>query len=501
MTATIPGWTPEMERLFKEVLFRFLEEVHSTKAALYLLAEDGSYLLVTQYGFGRRDQLAAELSAQHPMVLIARRLRTRAQAFNGPDEVPEMAEYLRGAGTARLLVTPLYGGSRLVGLVDARDKGRKAPFTEGDKASAGMIAATFLELMERHQLYTDLREARSAEVPTPQQRTEQVPERKEPVGFDSKALDELRRSFRIAQQVPGVRGIVWTICGGDAAHTVLEGPSPVGEDEVLAAREHHRDLVGTAVGDLPDAWTTDVVVLDSDGGGERELADGDVLLLDESWLLAVSVLGPVGSSAPRAVLELLRSSARLLQRVAVSERRWRGVARKLLTPGEQGYPELVTHSENVSRLAWRMAAVMGEGDETMELAAVAGLLHDVGMRELDYPRLYRHPSPGPAERRLYTRHPVIGERLLREAGLDELATVVRHHHERWDGEGHPDRLSGEAIPHLSRLVHVAEVFDTLTSDNSYRRPMPIREAISVLRSASKAQFDPEMVDVLERVAR
>ena len=128
MGVGVPGWSPGLERSFKEILYRFLEEVQSTKAAFYLLAPDGTYVLMAQYGFGRRDLLAAELHARDPVVLRARDLRTHPHAINHPDEAPELAPFLEGAGTARLLLVPLWEGSRLLGFVDARDKGRKRPF-------------------------------------------------------------------------------------------------------------------------------------------------------------------------------------------------------------------------------------------------------------------------------------------------------------------------------------------------------------------------------------
>jgi HD-GYP domain-containing protein (c-di-GMP phosphodiesterase class II) len=122
------------------------------------------------------------------------------------------------------------------------------------------------------------------------------------------------------------------------------------------------------------------------------------------------------------------------------------------------------------------------------------------MRELDYERLYRLERPGPEHRRVYRRHVVVGERIVRGVGLDEVAAAIRHHHERWDGTGYPDRLGRNQIPELARLVHVAEVFDVLTSPSSYLAPVPQERALATLASAGGGQFDPEMVELLARVA-
>jgi HD-GYP domain-containing protein (c-di-GMP phosphodiesterase class II) len=139
---------------------------------------------------------------------------------------------------------------------------------------------------------------------------------------------------------------------------------------------------------------------------------------------------------------------------------------------------------------------MGLDDATVEDAAVAGLLHDVGMRELDYDRLYRHPSPGTEERRTYRRHPEIGAARLDGICPARVVAAVRSHHERWDGTGYPDRLSGEAIPQLSRIVHLAETWDVLTSPTSYRSGGTREVAETVVRQEAGHQFDPRLVRVL-----
>ena len=146
-----------------------------------------------------------------------------------------------------------------------------------------------------------------------------------------------------------------------------------------------------------------------------------------------------------------------------------------------------------------MAHAAGVDHEQAELAAIAGLLHDVGMRELDYENLYRLSDPSAEQRAVYRRHPVVGEAIVRGVGLESVADAVRHHHERVDGKGYPDRIGGDQIPWLARLVHVAEVFDVLTSPTSYLEAVPPERALSIIESVSGRQFDPEVVELLVRV--
>jgi HD-GYP domain-containing protein (c-di-GMP phosphodiesterase class II) len=145
-----------------------------------------------------------------------------------------------------------------------------------------------------------------------------------------------------------------------------------------------------------------------------------------------------------------------------------------------------------------MARLLSLPPGEVEDAAMAGLLHDVGMRELDYDRLYRHRAPSAEDRRTYQQHVTVGADLLRGAGLGGVATAVRHHHERWDGGGYPDHLAGDGIPLLARIVHLAEVYDVLTSADSYRPAVSPERALGIIRSAAGQQFDPGLVPTLQR---
>jgi putative nucleotidyltransferase with HDIG domain len=224
-----------------------------------------------------------------------------------------------------------------------------------------------------------------------------------------------------------------------------------------------------------------------------------VPLTSDGWSLVVSVVGAEGSSDPAGVLERVQRELDGVHQMSQLRYTRRSLAQRLVQPGEARYPELLTHSAAVSRLCWQMAHAAGVDHEHAELAAITGLLHDVGMRELDYDTLYRLADPTSEQRAVYRKHPVVGESIVRGVGLESVADAIRHHHERWDGKGYPDRIGGTDIPWLARLVHVAEVFDVLTSPTSYVAAVPADRALSTLESASGRQFDPDMVELLVRV--
>ena len=219
------------------------------------------------------------------------------------------------------------------------------------------------------------------------------------------------------------------------------------------------------------------------------------------WLV-FSVLTPSGSTAGDTVLALARGQFDLARLVRDYRRAARNLARILLEPGEASFPHLRQHSQAVSELAQRVAAGLGVREEEEEVITVAAYLHDVGMRELEYARVYRMERPTDLEKRVYQRHPVVGARILESAEFPgDLAGIVRHHHERWDGAGYPNRLAGRNIPLGSRIVHVAEVYDVLTSPSSYRRTLGRDRALDVIRGESGHQFDPELVPLFEDLVR
>jgi putative nucleotidyltransferase with HDIG domain len=128
------------------------------------------------------------------------------------------------------------------------------------------------------------------------------------------------------------------------------------------------------------------------------------------------------------------------------------------------------------------------------------LLHDVGKVAIPDGILHKPEPLSEEERALMRRHPVIGWEILRGIPfLEEASKIVRHHHERWDGEGYPDRLRGEQIPLPARIFSVADAIDAITTDRPYRPAAPLSHAREAIARGSGTQFDPRIVDVLAEI--
>lgn len=158
------------------------------------------------------------------------------------------------------------------------------------------------------------------------------------------------------------------------------------------------------------------------------------------------------------------------------------------------------HSAAVAIYARDIAVRMGLSASDQELAHLCGLVHDIGKIGLAAGLLEKPGALTLEERREMQRHSEIGERIL--ANVDtyaEIAAIVRHHHERVDGEGYPDGIGEDAIPLLSRIIAVADAYNAMTSDRPYRDAMPSRVARMRLAQAVETQFDTSVVAAFEAI--
>lgn len=155
------------------------------------------------------------------------------------------------------------------------------------------------------------------------------------------------------------------------------------------------------------------------------------------------------------------------------------------------------HIERVAHTAHRLGREMGLKDRQLESLRRGGLLHDIGKIGIREAILNK---PGPLtkeERAEMERHVLIGEDACRPLRtLKGVLPIIRHHHERWDGRGYPDGLTGRAIPLLARIVAVADVLDALTSQRPYRASWPEAKAYAFIEQQAGKQFDPQVVAAL-----
>ena len=155
------------------------------------------------------------------------------------------------------------------------------------------------------------------------------------------------------------------------------------------------------------------------------------------------------------------------------------------------------HSAAVAAFARDIAIECGMPRRDAELAHTAGLLHDIGRFALPDRVMERQGTLTEDDWQAIHRHPELGADMLKDLGVyGPVAQIVRAHHERIDGRGYPDRLKGDEIPEVARIVAVAEVYDTLTAEDTYRDRMTSFQAITELRRVAGRQLDARYVEAL-----
>ena len=156
------------------------------------------------------------------------------------------------------------------------------------------------------------------------------------------------------------------------------------------------------------------------------------------------------------------------------------------------------HSHGVVALALAVGDTLGLGARDRRNLEFAALLHDIGKIRVPDEIINKPGKLTDAEFEIVKRHPVDGQEMLERVGgvLAEVGIIVRHHHERWDGRGYPDRIGGEAIPLAARIICVCDAYSAMTTNRPYRAAMPVADAVAELERCAGDQFDPAVVVAL-----
>ena len=197
-------------------------------------------------------------------------------------------------------------------------------------------------------------------------------------------------------------------------------------------------------------------------------------------------------------LELKQGNARLEERVRERTKELHEANMEaiymLAVASEAKDADTGSHVRRIENLCRTIARAMGLSVADAERIAYSAILHDVG-KMLVPDQILKKPGPlDGGERSTMELHAVAGERILSKKPFFEVARqIARSHHENWDGSGYPDRLSGQQIPLPARIVHLADVFDALTSERVYKPPWTPEKAVESIADASGRFFDPDVV--------
>ncbi|WP_217593377.1 HD-GYP domain-containing protein [Cohnella sp. GbtcB17] len=176
--------------------------------------------------------------------------------------------------------------------------------------------------------------------------------------------------------------------------------------------------------------------------------------------------------------------------------------RALMLATESKDPYTAGHNFRVTLYALKIAEQLQLRPEQLRALVGGTIVHDVGKIETPDAVLNKPGRLTPEERTIIEEHPVRGYEMCRNLGfMEEELGIIRSHHEKWNGEGYPDRLAGEKIPRMARIVAVADVYDALTSNRAYRRAMSHEDAMAILNASKGTHFEPACVEAWEKACQ
>lgn len=501
------------------IIDRCAEHIEASMAALYISQEGQPYELITSYGF----QIPPRKQVGGNDVIVERMLMRRAAFFvNGASSDPRLYDLLYHWNSNSILVAPLYSQGQLVGFIDMRDKASKKPFTSRDFPEAKEIVKQMLALFAKNELFGQANGTASGgavEVSESHLPIAKIIERAEAV-LDRQLLHPSSAIKTLSDQetapailpltsmlaLPGSVLASLSIFGhlGNVQQIAAKGSL---SDETLARFDEKLNIWLKKQGAIEVSNATRRNVVVAKGEFPRPIAPTEIISVLTAPAAVGNLRGLVLSVAfnttpDRPTRAALENYLELLQQTLdhsirnyefrMSRQR---IAEKLIEPDFQRYPELVDHCRRVSDLAEQFASSLGLPADEVETIRVAAFLHDAGTRLLDYERLYRKANFNDDDRELMKRHPVIGAALIADSPLGrDIANIVLYHHERADGKGYPHGLAGEQIPTGSRILHLCEAFDAMTSLHSYQPPMPETAALTQIRRFGGSQFDKDLTN-------
>ena len=533
-----------IEAQLKQILYSCVEHVQATKAALYLSMSldlnEKKYELVTSYQYNAGDRKIVTSNDD-----LVDRLAVKRTPFyvNGLTADQRFAEILFRQGNDRMLAAPIFSRGRLIGFIDMRDKAGKKPFDTPDVNAAQRIVDDMIHVLAKNNLFglapIPLSEDQTPRVSMPTPRgipsltmpaaALPPPEPLRAAGVfspDATRAIEAARQFMAKRQLsrdtstrmlndadldsvrvilPAVLAIPGAILG------VFSAIGHVNNPQLMVARHTVTQAAIEKLQTHLEAWlkrTNSTRLLmrpqitypfgepyeEIGPLGPTFSAHVNVFSV-EGLVLTVAFDHQPDAQAQRALKTLLRQLEQTVESTIQSGRSERAlIAERLLEPDFTKYPDLAEHSREVAMIAQRFARALDLPPAQVEMIRVAALVHDVGLRLLDYQRLYRSPSLTPEEIRGLAEHPVVGAAIVEPLLGTDIAQAVLRHHERVDGKGYPSRLSGQQIPIAARVIQIADAWVAMTSRETYQTPISHEAAVKRLREGAGTQFDAALVE-------
>jgi putative nucleotidyltransferase with HDIG domain len=260
--------------------------------------------------------------------------------------------------------------------------------------------------------------------------------------------------------------------------------------EVYAPIRAGRRVVGAY-----EVYANSASIQASIASGKRVIWMATLAVLAVVWALLMVLVRGASVTLTGQTDKLRARSRQLMDSYARLEENTLEAIEMLNATVEAKDPYTAGHSRRVQEIALAIGRQLGLDQARLEALRLAGLFHDIGKLAVPDAILTKPARLSTDEFALIQQHSEAGARIVGKFGrLRDIVPIIRHHHERWDGGGYPDRLAADSIPLEAAIVGLADAWDAMTTDRPYHRALTVQEALAEVRSGRGAQFAPEVVD-------
>jgi HD-GYP domain-containing protein (c-di-GMP phosphodiesterase class II) len=489
-----------------QLLYSCLEDIGSTKAALYLAQPGtGAFQLVSHYGWPRSAPPPRDLAAADPLMRLAHRER-RCFVLNNGASYPELQAFGQGKQDPHYLIAPIYDHGEWIGLLLQRDPNGGEPYSlERQEAPTQLICQEMVQAIKHVQAPAP------ASAPPPAPAAPAVQEGA-PIRVPAPPAFPEQRSFfwetahLLCQVMPVAAVALWIFDPQESRPILAYSSLPLS-----AGLE--RQVISLAQAQRPDHPDGDPQILTKAELFDRNPLQGPFrtllpIMLEEQFGTADLLMvfreedSPFQPHEMAFIQGLARMLGLFLEEGRLHERyhqSFLSVSHRILASAGSHVPYIRDQSVNTAELSRNLARRLELPSPEVEAVTISAILHDVGTLLLDR-RILDKPRLSPEDRSQLQTHPILASTFLKDFHFPfDILRIIRHHHEQWDGKGYPDGIAGEAIPIESRIIHLVESFQVMTTGTSYRAAKSVPTALAEIRQLSGIHFDPRIVDEFIRM--
>jgi HD-GYP domain-containing protein (c-di-GMP phosphodiesterase class II) len=490
----------QLQHRLAQLLYQCLEELGSTKSALYLAqTETQDLVLFGHFGWPRATPPPARLAPSDPLVLMARRER-RAFPCNDGSSHPELEAFAQGRPDPRFFIAPIFDQGEWIGLLLQRDLQGNQPYRlERQGAPTQAICQQIVQAIHQAEAQAE------ADTAAPDADGRTTPAPAAPAAAAPVVPEQFRFFGEVSrllfQVVPAAAVALWI-------HDPLE-PCPVFTCSLAPlGLQLQREIITLARDQRPDPNHPPLAMLAKVESPQLAPLEGPFrtllpILLEEPYgkpdLLMVFRVEdrPFLAQEQEYIRGVARMLALYLDENRLHERyhqSFLSVSHRILASAGAKLPNLRAQSLNTAALARRLARRLELSSPQVEAVTIAAILHDVGTLLLDL-RILDKPALTAEDLEQVQAHPALASTFLQGFQFPfDILGIIRHHHERWDGKGYPDGIAEAAIPIESRIIHLVESYQVMTTGTAYRAPRAVPSALAELRLLAGLKYDPHLVE-------